>query len=226
MQETHGLRIPFAWSDRHPVFLGRFLYIPGVYDHHIWKRIPWSDSHFFGNDHPVHIEFCSGNGFWLSEKAKKHPEINWVAVEKRFDRASKAWSLAQREKLDNVFVVCSEAVLFCRYYAPLDSVSEAYVNFPDPWPKRKDAKHRLIRKEFLEILQTILKKGSCVTLATDDRPYADRMIREFFNNSSWKSTFPDPYFICDFPDFGISFFSDLWQRKGFSIHYLQFKLDL
>lgn len=226
MHKAKGLRIPFTWKDRHPVFMDRCLYIPGFYQgHDAVEKIPWTDSRFFGNDHPVYIEYCSGNGLWISEKAKKHPEINWVAVEKRFDRASKAWALFQSDHLSNVFMVCSEAIVFSRYYVPMNSVSAAFVNFPDPWPKLRHAKHRLVRKEFLQELKKILNSEGTVTFATDDQTYAGQMLDVLKELPEWRSVFPEPYFIHDWPDFGASFFSDLWSKKGLCTHYLQFKLE-
>lgn len=114
----------------------------------------------FGNSRPIVIEYCSGNGQWICNQAKNNPHLNWVAVEKRFDRARKIWGGLHRENLTNLIVICAEAVVYTRYYMPRSSVSELYVNFPDPWPKLRHAKHRLIRSEFLkEVEKTLISGG-------------------------------------------------------------------
>src|SRR4051812_938783 len=136
MKTASDLRIPFTWSERHTVFLDKCLYIPSFYEGHSeWRPLLWEDPELFGNQQPVIVEYCSGNGQWIAERAKQNPHINWVAVEKRFDRASQIWAKMKRENISNIFVVCGDGAIFTRYYAPAKSVSEIYINFPDPWPK-------------------------------------------------------------------------------------------
>jgi tRNA (guanine-N7-)-methyltransferase len=98
------------------------------------------------------------------------------------------------------------------------------VNFPDPWPKLRHAKHRLIRAEFLEEIEKILIPGGKAYFTTDDRPYVDQMLEVVLGRLPWKSTIPSPHFKTDVPDFGGSYFCDLWKRKGRSIYHLQFEV--
>ncbi len=220
MKKTSSLRIPFTWEDRRPVFLNRCLYIPSHYDDHgKWVKVS-----FFENDHPVVIEYCSGNGQWILNRAKENPDINWVAVEKKFDRARKIWKKIHQEELPNLFVVCGEALTFSRYYVPPKSVSKVFVNFPDPWPKLRHAKHRLIRSEFLLELEKIMTDKANAFFNTDDFPYVNRMLKEIAPLSSWKSLLPEPHFATDLPDYGSSYFHDLWKSKGRKIYSLQFEV--
>src|SRR5690348_8334371 len=133
MKTAKDLKIPFAWEERRPILLDRFFYIPAEYEYKA-QNFP-----FFVQDQPVIIEYCSGNGQWIGARAKQNPETNWIAVEKKFDRARKIWLKIHRENIPNLTVVCGEAVIFTRFYAP--PCSEIYVNFPDPWPKLRHAKH-------------------------------------------------------------------------------------
>lgn len=223
MKTAADLRIPFTWKDRHSVLLDRCLYIPGFYSRHEeWKKIPWEDPSLFGNTHPVAIEYCSGNGQWICERAKQFPHINWVAVEKRFDRARKIWARLHRENLQNLFVVCGEAMIFTKYYAGL--ASEIFVNFPDPWPKPRHAKHRLIRHEFIDEVQKILLPGAKAYFTTDDRAYIDQMLEVLLANPRWKPQDPPPYYIDHLENFGASYFHDLWKNKGRSIYQLRFEV--
>lgn len=226
MKRPSDLRIPFVWQDRHTVLLDRFLYIPGFYEHHDeWKILSWSDPSMFGNTRKVAIEYCSGNGQWICERAKNHPELNWVAVEKRFDRSRKIWVRLHRENLSNLIVVCGEAIAYTKYYVPPHSVSEIYVNFPDPWPKLRHAKHRLIRSEFLQQVQKVMIPNGKAVFTTDDRPYVDQMLEVVAGNPLWKPLSPFPYFTTEWPDFGSSYFCDLWKGKGRSIHHLPFEVE-
>jgi tRNA (guanine-N7-)-methyltransferase len=225
MKKASDLRIPFSWSERRPVLLERCLYIPGFYEkHEEWQPISWSDSRLFGNENPVAVEYCSGNGQWICEKAKQNPSMNWVAVEKRFDRARKIWARLHREALNNLFVVCGEAVVFTRHYAPLRSASQIFVNFPDPWPKLRHAKHRLIRREFLNEVEKTMKPNGEALFATDDFPYASQMLEEAACCPKWKPSFPAPHYTKVWPDFGDSFFRNLWKGKGREIYYMRFEV--
>jgi tRNA (guanine-N7-)-methyltransferase len=225
MKKASELRIPFTWAERHPVLLERCLYIPGHYDKHDrWERVAWSDPRLFGNDQPVVIEYCSGNGEWISRRAKQNPHLNWVAVEKRFDRSRKIWARQQRESIANLFVICGDAVDFTRHYIPLQSVSEIFVNFPDPWPKRRHAEHRLIRKAFLDEVEKVMIPSGKAILVTDDLPYATQMLDAAAHQSRWRPLFPAPHYATEWPDYGTSFFCDLWREKGREIYFLHYEV--
>ncbi len=208
MKTAKDLKIPFTWAERHPILLDRFFYIPGCYE---YKRetIP-----FFEEDKGIIVEYCSGNGQWIADRAAQNPQYNWIAVEKKFERARQIWLKMQRMGLENLRVVCGEGVVFTRFYAP--QVEEVYVNFPDPWPKLRHAKHRLIRSAFLEEVEKVIRPGGQMICVTDDAPYAAQMKEEFRKRGSWKLLFD----LNDWPDYGRSYFKDLWIQKGRTIHFL------
>lgn len=223
MKKASDLRIPFTWDDRRPILLDRSLYVPGYYDkHEEWGKVDWCDEKFFGNNNPVIIEFCCGNGQWIGSKAKAHPEFNWVGVDKLFERARKVWAKIHREEIPNLFIACADAITFARYYILDSSVQEIYVNFPDPWPKLKHAKNRLITQEFLKELSRIVAPGGRANFVTDDWPYAEQMLRELSESPNWQPIHPSPHFITEWPGFGASYFGDLWRDKGRTIYFLQF----
>ncbi len=211
MKTAKDLIIPFTWEDRHPILLDRFFYVPGKYAY-VQKSYP-----FFEKEQPILIEYCSGNGQWIVDKAKSHPHFNWLAVEKKFERARKIWLKSYKENLANLFVVCSEGLVFTRYYAP--KVGQVFINFPDPWPKLRHAKHRIVRKEFLEELLKILEPKGRVTCVTDDEKYAQEMFLEFQKGEGWRLILNTQ----NLSDYGSSFFKDLWSHAGKTIHYLSFE---
>ncbi|HEY4255056.1 MAG TPA: hypothetical protein VGM34_01750 [Chlamydiales bacterium] len=214
MKTKKDLIIPFTWEERRPVFLERFFYLPKQYDHGAWdEQFVWEET-----TQPIYLEICSGNGQWIGEQAQKRPDIYWVALEMDFARARTIWLKIHREKIPNLYVVCAEALTFLEHYAPAQSVSHAFVNFPDPWPKRHHAKHRLIKAPFAERLKTAMKPEGTVTLATDHAPYRDQMIQTFNAAPGWASR---PISM-DPASYGQSFFAALWQGKGKSIHYLRY----
>lgn len=221
MQKAADLKIPFIWQERRPVMLDRVLYVPEHYDQHpSWIQIPWQESVIFGNDRPVFLEYCSGNGQWICEKAKQNPHINWVALELRFDQTKKIWLRMHRENIPNLFILCGEARILTRHYIPEKSIGGVFVNFPDPWSKRHHAKHRLIQIPFLQDLGELMLPKACAAFVTDSEPYAMQMLCELVGCPQWIPSLPAPHYALNPVDYGASFFSDLWQKKERNIYFI------
>lgn len=182
----------------------------------------WNHADLFDNDHPVVIEYCSGNGAWIAKKAQENPEINWVAVEMKFARVRKIWSKIKNLGLKNLIVVCGEAHMTTERFFPTDSISDVYINFPDPWPKNRHAKNRLIQTEFADQLSRILKEEKSLTFVTDDAPYSVWLIEVMGNHQDFKSTYPAPYYLTEEENYGTSYFDQLWRSKGRLIRYHNF----
>lgn len=215
------LKCPFRWNTRRPLLQEGVLYVPTHYDKHKEWQFPGFDS-VFQNENPVLMEYCSGNGDWVVSKAVQFPQWNWVAVEKRFDRVRKIWSKMRNQSVKNLLIVCGEAMTFSKEYLKEGCVEEIFVNFPDPWPKRGHAKHRLIQTSFANECARVLKEKGSATFVTDDADYSSQMIDVMTGHPHWESCFPEPYFITDWPGYGDSFFETLWRAKGLTIHYHHF----
>jgi tRNA (guanine-N7-)-methyltransferase len=221
---TVDIRIPIELGGKTPLYAKKFLSIPPSFERHSEFAMP-SFTEIFGKEAPVCAEFCSGNGEWVVDRAIQFPEKNWVAVEMRFDRVRKIWARGKRFGVTNLFVVWGDAKTYTEFYLPAHSLERVFVNFPDPWPKRRHAEHRLITKEFVQILSKgVTLKGEFI-LATDDETYALSAIEILNNAASWKPLLPPPYFTHQWEGFGTSFFQDLWLRKEKKIYYEQFQND-
>lgn len=131
------------------------------------KRGKWYT--VFGNDKPLYIEVGMGKGRFITEMAMRHPQNNYVGIEKYSSVLLRA--LQKREQLPQL-----DNLLFLRMDAeelPLvfgkDEVAGIYLNFSDPWPKDRHAKRRLPSKEFLARYDQILKPEGKVEFKTDNR---------------------------------------------------------
>lgn len=223
MVKPKDLQPVFSFENRKVLFEDRILYVPPHYSDYDSYTFPgWSDKEIFGNDHPVMVEYCSGHGHWIVERATSSPQTNWVAVEKRFDRVQKIWAKVKNLGLSNLLIVCGEAYLATRLYFPKESVSGIFINFPDPWPKEKHAKHRLVHSESVNEIHRVLQKESFVTLATDHLEYTKQFVRIVLENGQFSPTFPDHY-TTEWPSYGASWFEELWKTKGRQIYYTQFQ---
>ena len=217
------LKTPFRWNDRKPLIDDRVLYVPEYYqEHHAFSLPQFSDPELFGRIAPTLIEYCSGNGDWIIEKAQQLPDFNWFAVEKRFDRVRKIWSKLKNHQVNNLVIVCGEAEPFTQYYLKDSSIEGSFINFPDPWPKGKHAKHRLFQSPFIQQLHRVMSPNGKTTIATDDLEWANRISHTLLKEGIFHPVFPQPYYITQWPNYGFSFFEQLWLQKGKTIHYLQF----
>lgn len=218
------LKCPFDRKNRHVTIDDRIWYVPGhFYDFGSFSFPGWHHSLTFPEKKPICLEFCSGNGTWIAEKALEYPEYNWVGVEKNFVRARKIWSKIKNCSISNLLAVCGEGYTLTREYLPSSSVKEVYINFPDPWPKTRHCKHRLIQIPFVKEMERILISGGEVTFVTDDPGYSEFAIDVFGQVPGFRSVFESPFYADEYPDYGTSFFEDLWRDLGRKIRYHVFR---
>lgn len=213
----------FTWEERCITLQQNILHLPDnlpSYSHH---STPSFDSPaIFNRKAPLYVEYCSGNGAWIIEKAIQNPDYNWIAVEKQFGRAAKIASKAINRDLKNLLVVCGQAEIFSEFFLSNESVSEIFINFPDPWPKKRHAKHRLMKAPFVkDIVRTLLPKGS-FWFVSDDWPYFESTLNILLEERLMDSAFPAPFYITDLKEYGDSYFKELWKEKGRTIHYQNF----
>ena len=208
----------YRFSERKPLIQDRVFCVPRFYGEHETFSMPSLSEEIFRNDHPIHIEFCSGNGEWIAKCAQEKPELNWIAVERKFTRVRKIWSKMKNHGLENLFVVCGNAQDFCRHYLDEETISGIYINFPDPWPKLRHAKHRLIQEPFIGMMARICKPKAHCIIVTDDRPYASYSIENMQACEAFEAAHPSHK-----PgDYGSSYFNRLWEEAGREIHYIKY----
>jgi tRNA (guanine-N7-)-methyltransferase len=133
----------------------------------------------FGKKQPVEVELGSGDGSFLVKYVEMHPEHNFIGVERLLGRLRKIDRKGRRAGLKNLRAVRLEASYFLRYMLPKNSVSAIHLYFPDPWPKRKHRKNRLVQTGFPEMCADVLLKNGVVYLRTDDDDYFAQMLEVF-----------------------------------------------
>jgi tRNA (guanine-N7-)-methyltransferase len=128
---------------------------------------------------PLEIELGSGDGSFLAQYAGLHRERNFMGVERLLGRLRKLDRKANRLGLENVRAVRIEAAYFLERLLPPASAEAVHIYFPDPWPKRRHHKNRLINENFPHAARQALADGGVVYLRTDDADYFAR-IKEVF----------------------------------------------
>ena len=132
----------------------------------------------FGNKNPIHIEIGSGKGKFICEMAEKYPDINFVAIEVVKDVIVLAMEKAEPKNLKNLRFIIADASNLCDYFEK-GEVKRIYLNFSDPWKKRKQAKRRLTHKNFLDIYKKILNEGDFIWFKTDNRALFEFSLNSF-----------------------------------------------
>ncbi len=133
----------------------------------------------FPGDQPVEVELGSGDGSFLAEYARRHAEHNFIGVERLLGRLRKLDRKGRRAGLTNLRGVRIESSYFLEYLLPTHSAVALHIYFPDPWPKRKHRRHRLINERFPALARQALAPGGTVYLRTDDASYFEQMTGVF-----------------------------------------------
>lgn len=129
----------------------------------------------FGNDSPVEVEVGPGKGGFLLGRASACPEINFLGVEWVHAYAACVADRAYRASLPNVRAIYADAADFFQTSLPDSSVSRVHVYFPDPWPKRRHRRRRLITPSFLCEVCRVLSPAGWLAIITDDADYFEQI---------------------------------------------------
>lgn len=128
---------------------------------------------------PLEVELGSGDGSFLARWAGASPGRNFLGVERLLGRLRKLDRKAQRAGLENLRLMRIEAGYFLEFLLPPASIHALHVYFPDPWPKRKHRKNRLVNARFTELVARVLVPGGVIYLRTDDADYFAQMQEVF-----------------------------------------------
>lgn len=218
---------PSYWDRSSPLFLDGVYFLPKPHLFSFQENyfLEFSELIFLlKKDRPIICELCSGNGDWIIDQAKKNNDCFWIAVEKRLDRIKKIWSKRINHFVENLLLVYGEAFSFFNKFVSNNSFHKVFINFPDPWPKKKHIKNRIINDFFVKEVSRILVERGLLSLVTDDLDFLDYsltfLIRDLAPN------FPKPYYTLQQESFGSSWFEVLWRNKGKQIYYTEFIKDL
>ncbi len=147
---------------------GRF---PGARDEELWFGRSLDAAAVFGRRAPLEIEIGSGKARFLIESSRLHPEINYLGVERSLSYYRICRDRIARSGLANLRVLRSDGRIFVETALAPDSVRAFHIYFPDPWPKKRQKKRRLLDGVFLELAASRLEPGGVLRIATDHAEY-------------------------------------------------------
>jgi len=121
----------------------------------------------------VIMEIGSGMGEATAQIAKANPQVGYVAVEMHSPGLAALLILINQMELENIRLIREDATYLLANHIPDNSLDGIHLLFPDPWPKNRQHKRRIVQSEFIEVVGRKLKQGGFIHIATDWQPYAD-----------------------------------------------------
>jgi tRNA (guanine-N7-)-methyltransferase len=139
------------------------------------ERPDWAG--VFQNDHPLKLEIGFGTGSFLIDMAIREPHSNFIGMDFYHKGIRRVITRMDRLHLKNIRVVYGNAGEKIPILFDEGDLSEVFINFPDPWPKNRHHKRRLIKPQFVEMLAGKMAPGGILHIATDFEPYAREILK-------------------------------------------------
>ena len=133
----------------------------------------------------VIMEIGSGMGEATAQIAKANPEVGYVAVEMHSPGLAALLILITQMELENIKLIREDATYLLANHIPDNSLDGIHLLFPDPWPKNRQHKRRMVQSEFIEMVGRKLRQGGFIHIATDWQPYADWIKVRFDKSDSF-----------------------------------------
>ena len=154
-----------------------------------YKDMQLSFTEVFGNDHPVIIEIGFGMGLATAEIAARHPDVNYIGIEVFQAGVGKLLSEIEQRSLKNIRIIEHDAIEVLKTMIPDASVAGFHIFFPDPWPKKKHHKRRLIRRPRTDLLTQKLYENGYLYMVTDWFEYAEDAYAELSATNGLRSRY-------------------------------------
>ena len=142
----------------------------------------------FNNKNPVVMEIGFGMGSATSQMAQAHPEINYLGIEVHTPGVARLLGDIRRKCLGNIRIIERDALEVCESFIPPQSLAGVHLFFPDPWPKKRHHKRRMITKERLDVIVPCLSRGGYFYFITDWEEYAHWALETLSNTPQLKNT--------------------------------------
>ena len=153
----------------------------------------------FGRAAPVIAEIGFGNGEATWKTAQSHPDQNFIGIEVHRPGVGRLLMALEEHELENVRIACEDAVEFMDEHIAPASLDGIRIYFPDPWPKKRHHKRRIVQPDFLARLAVCMKPGAILHLATDWAPYAEHMTEVLAQSKEFRNLAKDGDY-CPKPD--------------------------
>lgn len=177
----------------------------------------------FGNRNPLAIEIGCGIGDFIAKMAALHPDWNFVAVDYYNKGCLKTCKRIDKAGLDNVRVVRDEARAFMQRCIPVDSLRAVIINCPDPWPKSRHRKRRLVNADFVRFLSAFMQPGAEFHFATDFDDYGEDVARFMPAVAGFENMLAPDLYRHELAGYPLSKYMLKFMAEGKRIYFVQYR---
>jgi tRNA (guanine-N7-)-methyltransferase len=188
-----------------------------------YTPVPLDLRALFNRDAPRMVEIGFGAGEALVEFARANPGYDCIGIEVHKPGVGHLLLRARAENVRNLRVICHDAVDVLATQLEPGSVSLVHIFFPDPWPKKRHHKRRLIQPPFVDLLARVLEPGGTLRLATDWEPYAAHMREVIDAAPAFTNTASDSGFVPRNAQRPLTRFERRGQRLGHAVWDLEYR---
>jgi tRNA (guanine-N7-)-methyltransferase len=157
----------------------------GIPSEDLEKIVP---NEWFANSQPIILDVGFGSGDSLISLAQQRPDFNFIGVEVYRPGIGAVLQKIHKQEIDNIRVINADVMQLLKTKFEVDLLSGVMIWFPDPWPKTKHHKRRLIQEEFLQELARVMQSKAILHLASDWQPYVKFMIKHVAKVNSFIPT--------------------------------------
>ena len=184
------------------------------------ERPDWQTQ--FGNTNPLKLEIGFGMGNFLIEMAAKEPDSNFIGIDFYHKGIRKIMTRIRNLQLENIRIVYGDIRSKISILCQDGELETVYINFPDPWPKKRHIKRRLIKPEFVNQLAQKLDLEGTAYLATDSESYAYEMLDYFNSETLFQNLDDNQGFIKERIDLPKSKYEKNFINAGEKVFYLEY----
>jgi tRNA (guanine-N7-)-methyltransferase len=177
----------------------------------------------FGREAPRTLEIGFGNGESLVALAAAHPERDYLGIEVHRPGVGHLMLRVEERGLSNVRAICRDAVEVLQQCLAPDTLDEVLLYFPDPWPKKRHHKRRIVQPEFVALVASRLRPGAVLRMATDWEPYAAHMLEVASGCAALRNESPDGTFVARPDSRPVTKFERRGHRLGHGVWDLAFR---
>ena len=195
--------------------------------HYLHMKGKWNQF-YFKNDNPITVELACGRGEYTIGLAERFPDRNFIGVDIKGERIWKGSTYAVEKGLENVAFLRTQILLIENFFVE-NEISEIWLTFPDPRPRKRDIKRPLTSPRFIEMFKKLLKPGGYLRLKTDNTGLYHYTLEELslrtdisdleFTDDLYQSSLRDECFDIK------TRYEEEFAAKGENIKYLRFQLQ-
>lgn len=185
--------------------------------------LPVNRKEIFGNDNQSALEIGFGEGEFIVETAENNPDWNYIGIEIKYFRYKKAVRLCIEHNLRNVKLLHFDADLVVEQVFTPNTFDRVFINFPDPWPKERHIKHRIINNTFLDNLYKLMNKDGILEFTSDHIDYVTHTIEHFEDHKKFSNIHGKRGYAEKIEDRPVTKFEKEFRDEGKPIYYLAFK---